>query len=120
MAPGGPDLCRVTSRAGVPPVAQGAMSTPDLATSIVRGVAAAAMQILERFTRPPQANEADCPPVDLVADAAIWNVFRDAWLPLHGLHQPDRPLPVGHQHLTDWDTELWLPKKKISGHPSLK
>ena len=48
------------------------------------------------------------------------NAFRDAWLPLHGLHQLDRPLPVGHQHLTDWDTEPQLPKKKISGRPGLK
>ena len=30
MAPGGPDLHRVTPRADVPPVAQGAMSTPGL------------------------------------------------------------------------------------------
>ena len=71
MAPGGPDLHRVTPRAGVPPVGQGTMSTPDLAASVARGVAAAATQILERFTRPPQVNEADCPPVDLAADAAI-------------------------------------------------
>ena len=71
MAPGGPDLHCITPRAGVPPVGQGTMSTPDLAASVARGVAAAATQILERFTWPLQVNEADCPPVDLVADAAI-------------------------------------------------
>ena len=71
MAPGGPDLCRVTLRAGVPPVGQGTMSTPDLAASVACGVVAAATQILERFTWPPQVNEADCSPVDLAADAAI-------------------------------------------------
>ena len=71
MAPGGPDLHRVTLRASVPPVAQGAMSTPDLAASVACGVAAAATQTLERFTWPPQVNEADHPPVDLVANAAI-------------------------------------------------
>ena len=76
MAPGGPDLHCVTPRAGVPPVAQGAMSTPDLATSVAHGVAAAATQILERFTRPPQVNEADHPPVNLVADAAIREQFQ--------------------------------------------
>ena len=76
MAPGGPDLCRMTPRAGVPLVAQGAMSTPDLAASVARGVAAAATQILERFTRPPQVNEADRPPVDLAADAAIRECFQ--------------------------------------------
>ena len=64
VAPRGPDLRCVTLRVGVPPVAQGAMSTPNLAASVARGVAAAAMQILERFTQPPQVNEADRPLVD--------------------------------------------------------
>ena len=76
MAPGGPHLRRVTPRASVPPVTQGTMSTPDLATSVARGVAAAATQILERFTQPPQVNEADRPPVDLAADAAIWECLQ--------------------------------------------
>ena len=76
MAPRGPDLCRITPRARVPPVAQGAMSTPDLAASVARGVVAAAMQILERFTWPTQVNEADCPPVDLAANAAIQERFQ--------------------------------------------
>ena len=71
MAPGGPDLHCITPRASVPPVSQGTMSTPDLAASVAHGVAAAATQILERFTWPQQVNEADHPPVDLVADAAI-------------------------------------------------
>ena len=71
MAPRGPELCRVTPRAGVPPVRQGTMSTLDLAASVARGVAADATQILERFTWPPQVNEADRPPVDLAANAAI-------------------------------------------------
>ena len=76
MAPGGPDMRRVTLRASVPPVAQGAMSVPDLAESVTRGVAAATMQILERFTQPLQVNEADRPPVNMVADAAIWERFQ--------------------------------------------
>ena len=76
MVPGGPDLRHVTPRASVPPATQGAMSTPDLAASVARGVAAAAMQILERFTRPPQVNEADHPPVDQAADAAIREHFQ--------------------------------------------
>ena len=71
MAPRGPDLCCITPRASVPLVSQGTMSTPDLAASVARGVAAAATQTLERFTWPPQVNEADRPPVDLAADAAI-------------------------------------------------
>ena len=76
MAPGGPDLHRITPRAGVPLLTQGAMSTPDLATSVARGVVAAATQILERFTWPLQVNEADHHPVDLVANAAIWEHFQ--------------------------------------------
>ena len=71
MAPGGPDLCHVTPRASVPLVGQGTMSTLDLAATVARGVVAAATQMLERFTQPPQVNEADRPPVDLAADAAI-------------------------------------------------
>ena len=81
MALGGPDLHRVTSKTNVPPVGQGTMSTPDLAATVARGVAAAARQILERFTWLPQVNEADRPPVDLAADAAIWECLQT-----HGCH----------------------------------
>ena len=52
------------------------MSTPDLAATIAQGVAAAATEILERFTRPLQLNEADRPPVDRATDAAIWEHFQ--------------------------------------------
>ena len=76
MAPGGPDLRHVTPRGSAPPVTQRTMSTLDLATTVARGVAAAANEILERFARPPQVNEADRPPVDLAADAAIWECFQ--------------------------------------------
>ena len=76
MAPGGPDMRHVTPRAGVPPVTQGAMSTPDLVTCVTHGLAAAATQILERFTWPPQVNEADHPLVDLVANSAIHECFQ--------------------------------------------
>ena len=76
MAPGGPDLRQVTPRASAHPVTQGTMLTLDLAATVARGVAAAATEILERFTQPPQVNEADRPPVDLVADAAIRECFQ--------------------------------------------
>ena len=65
MAPGGPNLRHVTPRASVPPATQGTMSTPDLAATVARGVVATTMEILERFTWPPQVNEADRPLVDL-------------------------------------------------------
>ena len=121
MAPGGPDLHHVTLRASIPPATQGTMSTPDLATTVARGVAATATEILERFTQPPQVNEADCPPVDLVADMPqSWNASRDAWLPPHELRQLDKPLLVGHQLLTGWGTVPRPPKKKVSGRPVLK
>ena len=76
MAPGGPDLRHITPRASVPPVTQGTLSTLDLAATVARGVVAAVTEILERFTWPPQVNEADRPPVDLAANAAIWERFQ--------------------------------------------
>ena len=71
MAPGGPGTRHMTLRASVPPATQGAMSTPDLAASVVCGVAATATDILERFTWSPLVNEADRPPVDQAADMAL-------------------------------------------------
>ena len=68
MAPGGPDTHHVPPRAKAP-TAPGSMSTPELAATVARGVAAAATQILEWYARPP--NEAECPPVDQAADAAL-------------------------------------------------
>ena len=46
VAPGGPDMRHVTLRASAPLVTQRAMSTPDLATTVARGVAATTMEIL--------------------------------------------------------------------------
>ena len=68
MAPRGPDTHHVPLRAKAP-TAPGSMSTPELATTVARGVAAAATQILEWYARPP--NEAKRPPVDPAADAAL-------------------------------------------------
>ena len=68
MAPRGPETRRVPPRAKAP-TAPGSMSTPELAATVARGVAAAATQILERYARPP--NEAECPPVDQAADTAL-------------------------------------------------
>ena len=76
VAPGGPDQCHVTLRGSAPPVTERTMSTPDLAATVARGVAAATTEILERFTRPPQVNEADQPPVDLAADGTIREHFQ--------------------------------------------
>ena len=76
VAPGGPDLRHITPRGSAAPVTQRTMSTPDLATTVARGVAATATEILDRFTRPPQVNEADQPLVDLVANTTIRKHFQ--------------------------------------------
>ena len=76
VAPGGPDLHHVTLRGSAPPATKRTMSTLDLAATVAQGVEATATEILERFTRPPQVNEADRPPVNLVADATIRERFQ--------------------------------------------
>ena len=68
MAPGGPETHHVPPRAKAP-TALGSMSTPELAATVARGVAAATTQILEWYAWPP--NEAKGPPVDQTADAAL-------------------------------------------------
>ena len=122
MAPGGPDLRRITPRASVPPVGQGTMSTPDLATTVVRGVVAAATQILERFTWPPQVNEADRPMVDLAADAAIQECLQR-----HMATTP-RPTSTGqagrtsafdrlrHRVLAPQEEDKWAPLPEMTPH----
>ena len=68
MAPGGRETRHVPPRAKAL-TAPGSLSTPELAATVACGVAAAATQILERYAWPP--NEAECPPVDQAADAAL-------------------------------------------------
>ena len=122
MAPRGPDLHCVTPRAGVPPVGQGTMSTPDLAASVARGVAAAATQILERFTQPPQVNEADRPPVDLVADAAIWECLQRClattpWPTPTGQATSSRTSAfdrLGHRTLAPQEENPWAPQPEMT------
>ena len=122
MAPRGPDLCHITPRASVPPVGQGTMSTPDLAASVAQGVAAAATQILERFTWPLQVNEADCPPVDLAADAAIRERLQrclDAtpWPTSTGQATSDRTSAfdqLGHQALAPQEEDEWAPQPEMT------
>ena len=68
VASGGPDTRHVPQRAKAP-TAPGSLSTPELAATVARGVAAAATQILEQCARPP--NEAERPTVDQAADTAL-------------------------------------------------
>ena len=110
-------------RAGVPP-AQGTMSTLDLATSVARGVAATATQILERFTQPPQVNEANRAPVDLTADAAIRECFQRClaatpWPTATGQATSswtsafDR---LGYRTLAPQEEDQWTPRPKMTPH----
>ena len=124
MAPGGPDLHHITPRASIPPVTQRTMSTPDLAATVARGVAAATMEILERFSWPLQVNEADRPPVDLAADAAIWECFQRC------LAATPRATPtgqattsrtsafdrLGHHTPTPQEESKWAPHPEITPH----
>ena len=101
VAPRGPDLRQVTPRASAHPVTQRTMSTPDLAVTVARGVAATATEILERFTRPPQVNEADRPPVDLAADATIQECFQRR-LATTPRATPTGPATTGRTSAFDW------------------
>ena len=122
MAPGGPDLRHVTPRASIPPATQGTMSTPDLAATVARGVAAATTEILERFTRPPQVNEADRPPVDLAANAAIRECFQRclATTPqatLTGQTATGRTSAfdrLGHHTPTSQEESKWVPRPEMT------
>ena len=122
MAPGGPDTHCVAPRTGVPPVAQGAMSTPDLAATVARGMAVVAMQILERFTRSPLVNEADHPLVNQVADAALREHFQRclAATPrstLTGQATPGRTSAfdhLGHRTLASQEEDQWAPQPEMT------
>ena len=124
MAPGGPELCHITLRTGVPPVTQGAMSTPDLAASVACGVAAAATQILERFTQSPQVNEADCPLVNLVADAAIRECFQRCLLTTPHPTSTRQATSsrtsafdrLGHRTPTPQEENQWVPQPEMTPH----
>ena len=124
MAPGGPDLRHVTLRASVPPVTQRTMSTLDLAATVARGVVAAATEILERFTWPLQVNEADRPPVDLAADAAIQEHFQRC-LATTPRATPTGPAAtsrtsafdrLGHHTPTPQEESKWAPYPEMTPH----
>ena len=114
MTSGGPDLHHVTPRGSAPLTTQRTMSIPDLATSVACGVAAATSEILERFTWPPQVNEADRPLVDLAADTAIRERFqrRLAATPSAGRTSAfDR---LGHHTPADQEESKWAPRPEMT------
>ena len=122
VAPGGPDLHHVTPRSSTPLVTQRTMSTPDLAATVARGVEATATEILERFTWPPQVNEADHSLVDLAANAAIWECLQRylATTPRAtptGLSASSRTLAfdwLGHHTPTSQEESKWAPRPEMT------
>ena len=122
MAPGGPDLHCITPRASVPPVTQGAMSTPDFAASVAHGVAAALIEILERFTWPQQVDEADRPPVDLAANAAIRECFQRCKATTPQPTSTGQTISgqtsafdrLGHQTLAPQEDNQWAPQPEMT------
>ena len=116
VAPGGPDLHHVTLRASR------AISTLELAASVARGVAAAVTEILERFTRPPQVNEADCPPVDMAADAAIREHFQRCLATTPRATPTGQPTTgrtsafdgLGHRTPTSQEESKWAPHPEMT------
>ena len=118
VAPGGPDLSHVTPRASAPLVTQRTMSTPDLAATVAQGVAAAATEILERFTQPLQVNEADHPPVDLAADAAIWECFQRqlAATPSATTGRMSAFDRLGHHIPAPQEESKWVPRPEMTPH----
>ena len=118
MAPGGPDLCHVTPRASR------AISTPELAATVARGVVAAVMEILERFTWPLQVNEADRPLVDMADDAAIQECFQRRLTATPqatptGQAATGRTLAfdrLGHRTPTSQEESKWAPHPEMTPH----
>ena len=116
VAPGGPDQRHVTLRGGAPLVTQRTMSTPDLAATVAQGVVATATEILERFARPPQLNEADRPSVDRAADAPIWECFQ-RWLAAATLAATGRTSAfdqLGHRTLTQQEEDKFAPHPEMT------
>ena len=118
MAPGGLDLHHITLRASR------TISTPELAATVVRGVAATATEILERFTQPPQVNEADCPTVDMAADAAIGEHFQRCLAATPQATPTGQATTgrtsafdqLGHRTPTSQEESKWTPHPEMTPH----
>ena len=127
MAPGGPDTRCVPPRAKAL-TAPGSMSTPELAATVARGVTAAATEILERYAteileryaRPP--NEAECPPVDQVADAALRERLQRCLKASPWTTPGSQPVPervsvfdqLGHRAQDTQKEDEWAPRPEMT------
>ena len=117
MAPGGPDTHHVPPRAKAP-TAPGSMSTPELAAMVACRVTAAATQILERYARPP--NEAERPPVDQAADAALQECLQRCLKASPGPLWAASLCLKGFRSSTGSGTGCRTLRKRMSGLPALK
>ena len=119
MAPRGPDTHHVPLRAKAL-TAPGSMSTPELAATVAHGVAAAATQILEWYARPP--NEAERPPVDLAADAALRECLQrhlkaSPWTTLGSQPASERVSVfdrLGHRTQDTQKEDEWAPRPEMT------
>ena len=91
------------------------LSAPDLVSSLIKGMMAAATQILEKFTRPPLVDDA--------ADAAIWKCFQQRRaaatqvIPAGMESSASRVSAfnqLGHQAQTPQKEEEWEPRPEMT------
>ena len=95
---------------------------PGLGCHCCPRVAATATEILERFTQPPQVNEADRPPVDLVATLQSGNASRDSWPPPHEAMPTGQAATgrtsafdrLGHRTPTSQEESKWVPHPEMT------
>ena len=99
------EVRKVVPHMEAPPKHTGMLSAPDLVTSITKGMTVVVTEIIERF--------AHLPPVDDVADAAIWEHFQQRraaaqQLTPAGAESSGRVSAfdrLGHQVQTPWEEE---------------
>ena len=109
-----PDSRKVTIQTEAPCESTRMLSTPDLVTSITKGMAAVATEILERFTRPLLVDDA--------TDTALWERFQQ-WRATASQPAPSGPEATGHQPAFDqlghWvqspqKDDQWAPRPKMT------
>ena len=64
-----PDTHKVTPRAEAPRESTRVLSIPDLVSTITQSMTVVATEILERFTQPPQVDDA--------TDATLWDCLQE-------------------------------------------
>ena len=119
MAPGGPKARCVPPRAKAL-TTPGSMSSPELAAMVACGVAAAATQILEWYARP--LNEAERPPVDQAADAALQECLQrhlkaSPWTTPGSQPVSERVLvfdQLGHRVQNTQEEDQWAPHPEMT------